>query len=456
MLGDSLVNFDWSALDDDVMLTRLYIMAQKKPAMTQDNWLVRQLYNNYNPTFDAFYVRPSLYEDYLADRAYTHDLQRTSLISKSVFDDDDSFCAFAAHAAAAKDDLATVMSVEGWFDHHPGAKNLSLLGYTAVDTLSKATLAPLTQLQKIVMPITLKGMEEGLFAGARHLRYADFLMCDSTDVVAGLRNGGFAKLGINTQQTLAYVPATYGDIDETNVVVADGATLRTKTYRLTDSLDYCVPYAFETEKIENSRQMQVSAVPYTVCVPYKMKVPAYSRAYELSERDGNTLVFTEVTGELEAMKPYLVKVVGNKRSRKTSTTLNTDIAQTIPASGGNTYGRQDETLGYTLRGTFDAINNKEAADMGAYILQNDGNWHPVTTANSQATILPFRAFLLPSTHYAGARIGMTLEEADPTDIDSIVTVDQDGTHRYYDLNGRQLQGEPAKGIYIHNGKKYIK
>ena len=455
VLGDSLVNFDWSALDDDVMLTRLYIMAQKKPAMTQDNWLVRQLYNNYNPTFDAFYVRPSLYEDYLADRAYTHDLQRTNLISKSVFDDDDSFCAFAAHAAAAKDDLATVMSVEGWFDHHPGAKNLSLLGYTAVDTLSKATLAPLTQLQKIVMPITLKGMEEGLFAGARHLRYADFLMCDSTDVVAGLRNGGFAKLGINTQQTLAYVPATYGDTNETNVVVADGSTLRTKTYRLTDSLDYCVPYPFKTETIENSRPMQASAVPYTVCVPYRMKVPAYSRAYELSERDGNTLVFTEVTDELEAMKPYLVKVVGNKRFRKTSTTLNTDIAQTIPASGGNTYGRQDETLGYTLRGTFDAISNKEAADLGAYILQNDGNWHPVTTANSQATILPFRAFLLPSTHNAGACIGMTMEDDDATDIDSIVTVDQDGTHRYYDLNGRQLQGKPAKGIYIYNGNKYI-
>ena len=50
---------------------------------------------------------------------------------------------------------------------------------------------------------------------------------------------------------------------------------------------------------------------------------------------------------------------------------------------------------------------------------------------------------------------MTLEDEDATDIDSIETIDEDGTRRYYDLNGRELQGKPVKGVYIYKGKTYI-
>ena len=186
-------------------------------------------------------------------------------------------------------------------------------------------------------------------------------------------------------------------------------------------------------------------------------MPSYARAYKLAERDGNTLVFTEVKGELEAMQPYLLKVVGNKRFRKMSTTLNASIAQTIPASGGNTYGRQVDAPGYSLRGTFDAISNQDAAALGAYILQSDGDWHPVVSgspADKPASILPFRAFLLPSTRNARSSISMTLED-DATGIDTFETIDEDGTRRYYDLNGRELPGKPAQGVYIYNGKKYV-
>ena len=463
VLGDDMETFNWNALDDDASLTRMYILSNKKVDIDTELAVWRWLCNNYNPTFDAFYVRPSQYENYLMDGAYTgSSWQRTNNVSKGAFNDDDSFCAFASHGTATEEELATVTTVEGWFDAHPGVKDLTALQFTMVDSLDKATIAPLTQLQQIALPITLTGMEDGLFAGARHLRSVDFLMCDSTDVVAGLRNGGFAKYGINTQQTLAYVPATYGETDETNVVVtvsggSAAGTLRTKTYRMVDSLSYVVPYAFEAEQIENSRVMQKDAVPYTFCVPYKLEVPIGARAYGLSQRTGSKLVFEEVYGELEAMKPYLLKVVGNKRQRLNSANLNTTISQTIPANGGTTYGRQVDVLGYTLRGTFDAISNGEAAELGAYVLQGDGNWHPVMTDtddHQQAVIPPFRAYLLPNARNAAARIGMELiDDDDATDIDTIETIDADGTRRYYDLQGRELPGEPAKGVYIYNGKK---
>ena len=36
------------------------------------------------------------------------------------------------------------------------------------------------------------------------------------------------------------------------------------------------------------------------------------------------------------------------------------------------------------------------------------------------------------------------------------TIDNDGTHRYFDLQGHQLQNRPTKGLNIDNGNKVIK
>jgi len=462
VLGDDLTDFDWSSLDDCASLTRLYIMAKQKPKMDVDNWLVRQLYNNYNPTFDAFYVRPSLYNDYLSDRAYTHDLQRTNLISRGVFDDDDSFCAFAKHAAATQDDLGTVLNVEGWFDAHPGAKNLTPLKYTSIDTLKVATLAPLTQLEQVALPKTLKHIEKNVFQKNTKLRYVDMLLSNDADLMAGLRNGVHGYLGTNDQMTLAYMPAEYGDIGETNVVVNKGGQMKANEYSLIDTLDYMVPYAFDAISIKNSRKLATSDVPYTVCLPYSMSLPyGTATAYKLSLRTGNSLVFTETDGTLEAMVPYLVVVNGNEGQGKvdylTLDSYRYEALQPIPASTG-TFTEQVDAPGYSMRGTLKAISNAEAADLGAYILQSDGKWHPVSTDNGKASIQPFRAYLLPSAHSNGARtLSIALENADGTTaIDTIQTIDADGTEHYYNLQGRRINPNTAKGVVIENGKKTIK
>ena len=50
------------------------------------------------------------------------------------------------------------------------------------------------------------------------------------------------------------------------------------------------------------------------------------------------------------------------------------------------------------------------------------------------------------------------DEDTSTGIDSPIfhTIEADGTHTYYDLQGRQLDGKPArKGMYITNGNKII-
>lgn len=230
-----------------------------------------------------------------------------------------------------------------------------------------------------------------------------------------------------------------------------------KTYRLTDSLDYVVPYEFEAETIENSRKLTPSDVPYTVCLPYSMYLPYGAQAYKLSERSGNTLVFMEIEfdEQMEALHPYLLMVYDDEDMQGDPFTLNTYDAQTIPASTGLRM-EQDDAPGYSVRGTLSAIGNEEAADMGAYILQDDGLWHPVRTTTKTASVQPFRAYLLPSARNAAARIGMTLTGSDDaTTIDRIQTVDRDGTTRTYDLQGRQIDGTTAKGVVIRNGKKVM-
>ena len=338
-------------------------------------------------------------------------------------------------------------------------RDLSALRYTSVDTLDKATLAPLKDLEQIAMPVSLCKMEEGLFENTKHLGSVDFLMCDSTGIIADLRKDGFAKYGINTQQTLAYVPATYGETSETNVVVNNNDHMRAYEYSLIDTLDYVVPYAFETILIKNSRKLYTSPQPYTMCLPYAISLPQSVTAYKLSGRDANTLLFEEETSAtLEAMHPYLLVVNGNDPEGKVEyVTLDSyryEAPQFIPASTDIRI-QQDDALGYSIRGTLKGMSNAEAADLGAYILQSDGEWHPVSTSNQKASILPFRAYLLPSARNAMSRIGMQLGD-NATGIDSFTTIDTDGTERTYDLQGREINARNAKGVVIINGRKVIK
>lgn len=449
VIGDDIETINWSAFDDDASLTRMYLLAKKKPAMDVDNFVWRNLCNNYNPTFDAFYVRPSLYNDYVTDQAYTgSSWQRTNNISKGAFEDDESFTAFAAHAAATPDDLGNVTDVTGWFKNHTGIKDLTPLRYTLVDSLKAADMKPLTKLERIAMPMTLASIGDSAFADAKNLRWADFMMCDSTVLMTDLQNGGLRKKGL-TENTLCYLPAAYGETDEVNVVIGDTTSvMNCANYRLIDGLDYDVPYKFNAAKVENTRTLAKSEVPYTICLPYSMQIPNGARAYKLSGRSTNELIFTQTFETLEAMQPYLIWAADGDAS------LNAGAAE-IPASGGMTYGKQHDAPGFSMRGTLNGISNAEAADLGAYTLQQDGKWHPVMSdseAHRAASILPFRAYLLQNRGAQTRSIGMSLEGT--TGIEQLRTIDSDGTERIYDLNGRRLSA-PTKGINIINGKKVI-
>ena len=448
VIGDECEKFNWNALDDCASMTRMYILSKKKMEMDQDNWFVRAMLNNYSPTFDAIYVRPSLYNEYVADNAYTGSQQRTNNISSGAFKDDESFAAFAAHAAATEDDLRQVSDISGWFRGHETAVDLNALQYTSIDSLRTADMAPLTLMRNITLPDSIKGVGKDAFKNATALRYVDMSKCaEYAPTLAS--EGGVRSLGIG-ENTLAYVPAQYGESSDVNVAVSDGSGFKAQTFRLVDGEDYLVPFAVTADKVENTRTLAKSTAPYTICLPYSLDVPAGAKVYRLSGRSDNELIFAQHTERMEAMQPYLVWA---ENSDALLSTVNT----TLPSSNdGQTVGSQQSTVGYTLRGTLKSIGNAEAVELGAYVMNDDAKWHPVlsdTEEHKAVTIPAFRCYLLQSRQGTRANIGMILEDA--TGVERLRTIDSDGTERIYDLSGRRLSA-PTKGINIINGKKVLK
>jgi hypothetical protein len=179
---------------------------------------------------------------------------------------------------------------------------------------------------------------------------------------------------------------------------------------------------------------------FTVCLPYVPPVAEGLKYYELTGAEGTVLTFDEVA-EPKAGTPYLAVAesavaVGGKA---TGVTLARE-------AGGKSAG------GYALKGTMTGLSNAEAEAAGAYILQEGGVWQRVSSANKDAYIPPFRAYIVATG--GASRLSTVLGDA--TGISSLRTVGLDGTENWYDLGGRRIAAPATKGLYIVNGKKIIK
>ncbi|MBQ4294656.1 MAG: hypothetical protein II755_03620, partial [Prevotella sp.] len=195
---------------------------------------------------------------------------------------------------------------------------------------------------------------------------------------------------------------------------------------------------------------------YTVCLPYDLPVPPGAKVYKLMGRSGATLTFLQESSKMAALTPYLVVVSGQAAD------LGVGRKREIPntqSAISQTASNQIDVPGYSMRGTMKSIGYKTAAELYAYILQaSDNKWHLVKDAQGyeNANIPAMRTYLLQNGGVGANSLSMELldDVEAPDGIDTIRTIDTDGTERYYDLDGRMLPGKPERGIYILNGKKY--
>ena len=139
------------------------------------------------------------------------------------------------------------------------------------------------------------------------------------------------------------------------------------------------------------------------------------------------------------------------------------------------------------QGTFRTISNDEGSERHVFGMYG-ANWKIIrndTETYRKGYIPAFRAFYEPSEFIGnwvysskyiyienGENDDLTMQDFpadtydsdlpdygddDPSAIRPVIhTIDRDGTDRYFDLQGRPLNGKPDKGVYIYKGKKVIK
>ena len=256
-------------------------------------------------------------------------------------------------------------------------------------------------------------------------------------------------------QQLGEMPDFYNAADKSkaNYVYYDAAKKgwTCDDFRLTDGTAMPIGLDFTAATVTYERNFN-GAQKATLCLPYDLYAQGF-KAYTLSGGNKNEVHFKEVDDKLPAYTPYYITANG------------------MPQLGGRNievkaYKADKMTTlaaGYKFTGTVAGVSNATAAAANAYILQDDGKFHKVTTANSAATIPAYRAYIICPPQASGAKQLSVVLDGETTGIGNVTNEATDGKNGpVYDLQGRRVADRlddarhrlPA-GVYIVGGRKVV-
>lgn len=329
--------------------------------------------------------------------------------------------------------------------------------------------------------------------------------------ISTTRNGSTDPLSRVDDRTIVYLPEGVAEPAHNTVVGYECPSVE-----LTMNWDYCPPYDFNTMKVKYDREFSAiknsdgtwTSKAYTVCLPYPVILAgilpedAEAKLYYLHSADlkKKVFIFTNNSSDyISAGKPQIIVV--EKGSFKLNLeakdyddyTYFTDGFEMVaePQDYHDVYdanGDYNDVVG-KWKGTFKTMSNDECAEQNVYIIQNDGNFKRIRNDEEKyrtAYLGNFRSYFIPEKPLSANSYNMIYkyhEEGDGFDeevftfpsqliesdgdmsgyddeatgvVPVIRTMESDGTSRYFDLQGRQLNNQPSKSVYIHNRKKIIK
>ena len=244
------------------------------------------------------------------------------------------------------------------------------------------------------------------------------------------------------------------DKSKTNYVYYDASNKRwaCDDFRLAD--DKPLPIGIDFTATNTTYERIFTAGKGTFCLPCNLPAHGFS-AYRLSAMQGNVgaVSFEKVSDKLEAYKPYLIAYNGTLKL----------VGQNIQVKAFNAATLTTPADKYSLVGTVTGMDNAAAAAANAYILQDDGKFHKVTTTNTAATIPAYHAYIVRGDGSGAKQLSVILD-GETTGIDD-VTNDATGIKHgaVYDLQGRRVadrlddnaRSQLPAGVYIVGGKKVI-
>ena len=256
-------------------------------------------------------------------------------------------------------------------------------------------------------------------------------------------------------QQLGEMPDFYNAADKSkaNYVYYDAAKKGwvCDDFRLTDGQPLPIGLDFTAANVTYERKFN-GTQNATLCLPYDLSAQGF-KAYTLSGGNKNEVHFKEVDDKLTAYMPYYITANGMPQLGGTNIEVKAYKADkmTTPAAG------------YKFTGTVAGVSNATAAAANAYILQDDGKFHKVTTANSAATIPAYRAYIICPPQASGAKQLSVVLDGETTGIGNVTNEATDGKNGpVYDLQGRRVADRlddarhrlPA-GVYIVGGRKVV-
>ena len=253
----------------------------------------------------------------------------------------------------------------------------------------------------------------------------------------------------------------------TNVVKGSTA----ESIVLTDGYDFYTPVAFTAQQISYTRTFTTGYATdgsgwSTITLPFAVsKVTAEGNEIDwfhgegdtgknfwvmaFDGDNGSTVNFTYVS-QMQANTPYIIAVPGSQYKpqwqlvNKPLTFSATDIqvlANAKAALTGNAYKFMGSFVG-------------KAATSDYYVMNSEGT----SFEKGSTAVEPFRAYFTPTSNSSQhSSLSITFVGGQTTAIEMLnSTESQASDGQIYDLQGRKVNGQASKGIYIINGKKYIK
>ena len=171
----------------------------------------------------------------------------------------------------------------------------------------------------------------------------------------------------------------------------------------------------------------------SLCLPFATTASALGcTAYEFVSATTSSVTFSEVS-DLTAGKPYLVKY-----SSETSNLTFEDVDITATSAG---YEKHD---GVTFQGVY---SRTDGADKYGVVSNGD-----IKKGVTGSYFNGYRAYFT-GLSTSSARV-MIMDDS-TTGINNVKALNLNENHDIYTLSGVKVNGQPQKGIYIKDGKKFI-
>ena len=350
-------------------------------------------------------------------------------------------------------------------------------------------------------PVTVGGFE---FKGTMEQLQSDAFNDASKPIFVMQSDGSWKRVKAGDADAVvapfcAYLQATSAtDIDKLAVVFDDNYPVITLDEK-GDNTAILKQYEGQRVNVVYNRVLSATKIEgnkwasraYTVCLPYDIDLLDYEniQVYRLiGIKDNKEFIFTNDFANLEAGEPYLIVV--NEGFVPLSARGVRVISE--PSKGDEVTNHLDsESPDYKelglFKGTFKYLSNDECVAQNAYAMSSDGKWRRYRNDKpkyQKASAYAFRCFF-SAKESMGNGVYATLfeeheegeEEFDITNFPADVfaadadfsgyddegtgiilhTIDADGTHRYFDMQGRPLGDKKPtkKGLYLINSKKVI-